>query len=368
VGDVDFYGNIIKVDKRVLIPRFETEGLVEIALSYLTNTNIDVVDLGTGSGCIPITLKKKLPNINIDAVDISKDALTLAKENAELNNVNINFIEGDMLKPLNKKYDCIISNPPYIPYDEEVMDIVKNNEPNAFENYINLFQSPYQKDGSDFVWYFKEWFGNTLFVAVVSCIISTAFTLMVAYVMSKIKFSFRKTYLNIALIIGLFPGFMSMAAIYFILQALDLTGDGNLWALVLCNSAGAATGFYVAKGFFDVVPNSLMESARLDGATNAQIFWHIILPMSKPILIYQALMSFTGPWMDFIFAKVILGDKPQFWTVSVGLYNSMFGDKPDTTVFSVFAAGCVCVAVPIVTLFMFLQKYYVEGVTAGSVK
>lgn len=130
VGDVDFYGNIIKVDKRVLIPRFETEGLVEIALSYLTNTNLDIVDLGTGSGCIPITLKKKLPNIKIDAVDISSDALELAKENAKLNNVDINFIHGDMLKPLSKKYDCIISNPPYIPYDEEVMDIVKNNEPN----------------------------------------------------------------------------------------------------------------------------------------------------------------------------------------------------------------------------------------------
>lgn len=130
VGDVDFYGNIIKVDKRVLIPRFETEGLVELALKYLTNTNLDVVDLGTGSGCIPITLKKKLPNINIDAVDISLDALSLALENAKLNNVEINFINGDMLKPLNKKYDCIISNPPYIAYDEEVMDIVKNNEPN----------------------------------------------------------------------------------------------------------------------------------------------------------------------------------------------------------------------------------------------
>ena len=130
VGDVDFYGNIIKVDKRVLIPRFETEGLVEIALSYLTNTNIDVVDLGTGSGCIPITLKKKLSNINIDAVDISRDALDVAIENAKLNNVDINFIEGDMLKPLNKKYDCIISNPPYIAYDEDVMEIVKNNEPN----------------------------------------------------------------------------------------------------------------------------------------------------------------------------------------------------------------------------------------------
>lgn len=129
VGDVDFYGNIIKVDKRVLIPRFETEGLVEIALNYLSNTNLDVVDLGTGSGCIAITLKKKLPNINMDAVDISLDALQLAKENAKLNNTQINFYNGDMLNPLNKKYDCIISNPPYIAHDEEVMDIVKNNEP-----------------------------------------------------------------------------------------------------------------------------------------------------------------------------------------------------------------------------------------------
>ena len=130
VGNVDFYGNIIKVDKRVLIPRFETEGLVELALSYLANTNLDIVDLGTGSGCIPITLKKKLPNINIDAVDISLEALILAIDNAKLNNVEINFIHGDMLKPLNKKYDVIISNPPYIAYDEDIMDIVKNNEPN----------------------------------------------------------------------------------------------------------------------------------------------------------------------------------------------------------------------------------------------
>ena len=130
VGDVNFYGNTIKVDNRVLIPRFETEGLVEIALKYLTNTNLDIVDLGTGSGCIAITLKKKLPNINIDAVDISSDAINLALENAKLNNVDINFINGDMIKSLNKKYDCIISNPPYIAYDEEVMDIVKNNEPN----------------------------------------------------------------------------------------------------------------------------------------------------------------------------------------------------------------------------------------------
>lgn len=237
----------------------------------------------------------------------------------------------------------------------------------GFDNYANLFTSGYSNPlTKKFAFYFVEWFSNTLFVAVVSCLISTAFTLMVAYVMSKLKFSFRKTYLNIALVIGLFPGFMSMIAIYFILKAMGMTG--SLWALILCNSAGAGTGFYVAKGFFDVVPNSLMESARLDGATNAQIFVHIILPMSKPIVIYQALMAFTGPWMDFIFAKVILGENAADWTVSVGLYNAMFGSQADTSIFTVFAAGCVCVAIPIVTLFMFLQKYYVEGVTAGSVK
>lgn len=237
----------------------------------------------------------------------------------------------------------------------------------SFQNYISLFTDGYiNPNGGKFTFYFLRWFGNTLFVSVFSCIISTIFTLMVAYVMSKLKFKFRKTYLNLALIIGLFPGFMSMIAIYYMLKAIGLTG--SLWALILCNSAGAGTGFYVAKGFFDVIPNALIESARLDGATNSKIFIHIILPMSKPIVIYQALMAFTGPWMDFIFAKVILGQNSKIWTVSVGLYSIMFGNQADNGVFSVFAAGCVCVAVPIVTLFMFLQKYYIEGVTAGSVK
>ena len=129
VGDVDFYGNIIKVDKRVLIPRRETEELIEKTIKYLTNTKIDIVDLGTGSGCIAITLKKMFKEMTVDAVDISLDALSLAKENAKLNNVDINFYQGNMLDPLNKKYDLIISNPPYISFDEEIMDVVKNNEP-----------------------------------------------------------------------------------------------------------------------------------------------------------------------------------------------------------------------------------------------
>ena len=235
----------------------------------------------------------------------------------------------------------------------------------GFQNYLYLFQ-----DGFGERIFFGRWFLTTLIIAVCSCVISTAFTLMVAYVMSKLQFSFRKTYLNIALIIGLFPGFMSMVAIYYLLTAMGLTEYPELGvvALILCNSAGAGTGFYVAKGFFDVIPNSLMESARLDGATNAQIFWHIILPMSKPIVIYQALMAFTGPWMDFIFARVILGEDAKYWTVSVGLYQTLNATQSDGTVFSIGAAGCVMVAIPIVTLFMFLQKYYVEGVTAGSVK
>ena len=132
VGDVDFYGNILKVDKRVLIPRPETEELVEKTLKIINNefnNTISIIDLGTGSGCIPITLKKKLPQSKVSAVDISLDALEVARENALLNKVDINFIHSDMLNSVKGKFDIIISNPPYIRYDEEIMDIVKNNEP-----------------------------------------------------------------------------------------------------------------------------------------------------------------------------------------------------------------------------------------------
>ena len=131
VGNVDFYGYNFDVNKNVLIPRFETEQLVEETIKLIKknfNKKIDIVDIGTGSGCIAITLKKQI-DCNMDAVDISSDALEVAKNNAIKNNVLVNFIEGDMLKSLNKKYDVIISNPPYISYVEEIMDIVKNNEP-----------------------------------------------------------------------------------------------------------------------------------------------------------------------------------------------------------------------------------------------
>ncbi len=250
--------------------------------------------------------------------------------------------------------------------------VTSNFFPKAYglKNFIDLFTSTYY--GVEYA--FPRWMLNTLIIAVVDCIISTFLVLSVAYCMSKLKFKLRKPFMNISMIIGLFPGFMSMIAIYFLLKSIGLTGNPahpeySVIGLVLAYSAGAGLGFQVAKGFFDVIPNALVESAKLDGCTSFEIFMKIILPLAKPIIIYQALMSFTGPWMDFIFAKVIIGaDNPSYWTVSVGLYSLLFGTHPDTNLFTQFAAGCVVVAIPIVTLFMFLQQYYVEGVTAGAVK
>ena len=240
----------------------------------------------------------------------------------------------------------------------------------GIKNFVLLFN--YSQSQVDHA--FVRWMINTLIVSVIDCIISTILVLSVAYCMSKLKFKLRKAFMNASMILGLFPGFMSMIAIYFLLKSIKLTGNSeypwlSLIGLILAYSAGAGMGFQVAKGFFDVIPSALVESAKLDGCTNSKIFRKIILPLAKPIIIYQALMSFTGPWMDFIFAKVIIGtEHPEYWTVSVGLYEMMFGAQIDGSHFVEFAAGCVIVAIPIVTLFMFLQRYYVEGVTAGAVK
>ncbi|MBQ3384274.1 MAG: ABC transporter permease subunit [Erysipelotrichaceae bacterium] len=260
----------------------------------------------------------------------------------------------------------------YQPDGTFIGTVTSNFFPKAYglKNFQDLFSATYYGVAKAF----PRWMLNTLIIAIIDCIISTFLVLSVAYCMSKLKFKMRKPFMNISMIIGLFPGFMSMIAIYFLLKSIGLTGNPNhpgysVVGLVLAYSAGAGLGFQVAKGFFDVIPNALVESAKLDGCTNFKIFMKIILPLAKPIIIYQALMSFTGPWMDFIFAKVIIGaDNAAYWTVSVGLYSLLFGTHPDTNLFTQFAAGCVIVAVPIVTLFMFLQKYYVEGVTAGAVK
>ena len=143
--------------------------------------------------------------------------------------------------------------------------------------------------------------------------------------------------------------------------------DGTLVALVIVYSAGAALGFYIAKGFFDTIPYSLDESAMIDGATKKDIFFKITLPLSKPIIVYTALMTFMIPWMDFIFAQVILGQQKQKYTVAIGLFTMLQPDKINQW-FMPFTAGCVIIAIPITLLFMVMQKYYVEGITAGGVK
>lgn len=167
----------------------------------------------------------------------------------------------------------------------------------TLDNYIKLFTSS--------AFPFGQWFLNTLIVATFSCIISTFITVAMAYSLSRIKFKHRNGFLKLALVLNMFPGFMSMIAVYYILKAFNL--DQTLTALVLVYSAGAALGFYIAKGFFDTIPYSLDESAMIDGATRKDVFFKITLPLSKPIIVYTALMAFIAPWMDFIFAKVILG-------------------------------------------------------------
>ncbi|MGT2721061.1 sugar ABC transporter permease [Streptococcus porcinus] len=227
----------------------------------------------------------------------------------------------------------------------------------TLNNYIMLFTNE--------SFPFGRWFANTFMVASATCIISTFITVAMAYSLSRIKFKHRNGFLKLALVLNMFPGFMSMIAVYYILKALGLTQ--TLTALVLVYSAGAALGFYIAKGFFDTIPYSLDESAMIDGATKMDIFFKITLPLSKPIIVYTALLSFMGPWIDFIFAQVILGDATSKYTVAIGLFSMLQVDTINTW-FRAFAAGSVLIAVPITLLFIFMQKYYVEGITGGSVK
>ena len=212
---------------------------------------------------------------------------------------------------------------------------------------------------------FVRWFLNTLFVATISCILSTFITIAMAYALSRLRFRLRKPFLKVALVLNMFPGFMSMIAIYYILKALGLTE--TLFALILVYSSGAALGFYIAKGFFDTIPMALDESAMIDGANKWEIFTQITLPLSKPMIVYTSLMTFMGPWMDFIFAKIIMGDKVQKYTVAIGLFTMMTRTTANS-LFMAFTAGCVLIAIPITILFIFMQRFYVEGITSGSVK
>lgn len=228
----------------------------------------------------------------------------------------------------------------------------------TFDNYINLFRSRE-------LFNFPRWFLNTLFVSVITAGITTIIVLFTSYAFSRLRFKMRKPFMNILLVLGMFPGFMSMTAIYHIIKMMGLAQ--SLWALILVYSGGAAMGYYICKGFFDTIPFAIDESAMLEGVSKNQIFWKIILPMSKPIIIYTVLISFIAPWVDFIFVSVIMRDSYNNYTVALGLYQ-MITKENIGKYFTQFCAGSVLVAIPITLLFIYMQKYYVSGLTGGAVK
>ena len=230
----------------------------------------------------------------------------------------------------------------------------------TLNNYKALFTDFY-------VINFPRMFLNTFFIACCSCVISTFFVLAVSYCLSRVKWKMRKPYMNMAMVITLFPGFMSMVAVYFILKALGMTeGDKIYLSLIICYSSGAGVGFHVMKGYMDTIPKALDEAAMIDGCTRWQIFTKVTLPLCKPMIVYQVITSFMGPWMDFIFAKVIAGAKSQYWTVSIGLFNMLEKEYVDVW-FVRFCAGAVLVSIPIAILYLLTQKMYQEAM-GGAVK
>lgn len=230
----------------------------------------------------------------------------------------------------------------------------------TLNNYIKLFTDRNVLD-------FPKMFANTLIISLFVCVVQTFFVVSVSYALSRMRFKFRKPYMNLAMILGLFPGFMSMIAQYYLLKSMGLT-EGTMIrvALIIVYSASSGLGFTISKGFFDTIPHSIDEAAIIDGATQWQVFTKIIMPLSKPIIIYTVLTSFMAPWVDFIFAKVICRAEASQFTVAIGLWN-MLQKEYINSWYTCFAAGAVIVSIPIAIVFIIMQKYYVEGMS-GAVK
>lgn len=231
----------------------------------------------------------------------------------------------------------------------------------TLDNYKNLFSSTSQIN-------FGRWFLNTLVIALISTVIAAFFVLCVSYCMSRLRFKMRRPFMNIALILGMFPGFMSMIAVYYILKGLGLLETGLLKqvALIMVYSGGAGLGFYMAKGFFDTIPRTIDEAAYIDGATKWDTFTKITIPLSKPIITYTLITTFMGPWVDYIFAKVVMGNDTKYYTIAIGLWTMLEKEYVEYF-YTQFYAGCVLISIPIAILFLLTQKCYVEGVS-GAVK
>ena len=226
----------------------------------------------------------------------------------------------------------------------------------TFDNYIKLFRD------TDF----PMWYGNTLLVSVIVTIFQTAIVLVTSYALSRLRFKLRKPLMNLMLILGMFPGFLSMTAVYFVLKELHL--NENVLGLILVYSASSAMQYYICKGFFDTIPKSLDEAARIDGASRQQVFWKIILPLAKPIIIYTVLTAFIAPWGEYMFSSLLAHGKSSVYTVAAGMKEVFLSSGGQYEYFTVFCAAAVVVSIPITALFLWLQRYYVEGITGGSVK
>ena len=227
----------------------------------------------------------------------------------------------------------------------------------GFDNYIKLWQSD-----------FPRWYLNTFIIAIVVAVVQTVIVLCMSYTLSRFRFKLRKPLMQFMLILGMFPGMLAMIILYQVLKDIGLAGANAIPGLILVYCASSGMGYYVSKGFFDTIPKSLDEAARIDGATRAQVLFKIILPLAKPIVIYTVLTAFMGPWGDFVFAKYVSGVTPSAYNVAVGLQSWLATDTMTNNYYTMFCAGGVVVAIPVVILFMCLQRYYVEGVTGGAVK
>ena len=225
-------------------------------------------------------------------------------------------------------------------------------------NYQFLFS-----DSSKFI----RWYTNTLIIALFVALLQTLIVICVSYALSRMRFKGRKALMNIWLVLGMFPGFLTMICLYYLLKQLGLTEAGAVPGLILISVASSGMGYYVCKGYFDTIPKSLDEAAILDGATRAQILVKMIIPLSKPIIIYTALVAFMAPWCDYIFASYVAFGYEKSYNVAVAMTRWVWTNDYQGF-FTRFCAGGILVAIPVTILFMCLQKYYVEGVTGGSVK
>ena len=227
----------------------------------------------------------------------------------------------------------------------------------GLDNYIRLFKE------TDFL----KWFGNTAIMGIATAVLQTVFILSMSYVLSRLRFKGRKRLMNFMLILGMFPGFLTLILIYKVFSELGLTNEMAPVGLIIVYCASSGMGYYVSKGFFDTIPKSLDEAARVDGATRWQVFYKVIMPLSKPIIIYTVLMGFMAPWGDFMMANYIAHQTSDGMNVAVGMFEWLSRTNLNTH-YTMFCAAGVIVAIPVVTVFLFLQKYYVEGVTGGAVK